>query len=76
MPANADLIGHFEEVKDVHLFRRVISTGQQGVQVWDGWRNTLLIDHIIQVSGGIKGQKSRPLTGDSGVEGFHLQSPN
>lgn len=60
---NADLIRHFQEVKDVHLCRRVISTGQQGMEVWDRWRNTLLIDHVIQVSVRIKGQKYRPPTG-------------
>lgn len=52
--------------------------------MWDRWRNTLLIDHIIQVSVRIKGQKSRPPTGDraflatvvslSSVEGPNLHS--
>lgn len=53
----ADLIGHFQEVKDVHFCRRVISTGQQSVQVWDGWRNALPVDHIVQVSANINRQQ-------------------
>lgn len=50
----ANLIGHFQKVKDVHLCRRVISTGQQGVEVWDRWRNALFVDHIVQISAKIK----------------------
>lgn len=55
----ADLIRHFQEVKDVHLCRRVISTGQQSMEVWDRWRNALLVDHIVQVPVKIKGQQYR-----------------
>ena len=66
---SADLIGHFEEVEDVHLFRRFISTSQQGVEMWDRGRDTLLIDHIIQVPVGIgEMAASYPLLSD-GLEG-------
>lgn len=56
----ADLIGHFQEVKDVHFCRRVISTGQQSVKVWDRWRDALPVDHIVQVSAKINRQQYRP----------------
>lgn len=46
-PESADLIGHLQEVEDVHFGWRVISTSQQGMEVWDRRRNTLLVDHII-----------------------------
>lgn len=61
---SADLIRHLQEVKDVHLLRRVISAGQQGMEVWDRRRDTLLIDHIVQVSVRSEGQTSRSHTGD------------
>lgn len=56
----ADLIGHSQEVKDVHLCGRVISTGQQSMEVWDRWRNALPVDHIVQVSASIKGEQYSP----------------
>lgn len=34
------------------------------MEVWDRRRDTLLIDHIIQVSVRIEGQESRSPTGD------------
>lgn len=63
-PEGADLIGHLQEVKDVHFRGRVISTSQQGMEVWDRRGNTLFVDHIIQVSVGIEGQKAGLPTGN------------
>lgn len=63
----ADLIRHLQEVKDVHLCRRVISASQQGMEVGDRRRNTLLIDHIVQVSARIKGQKAGSPPGNRDV---------
>lgn len=45
----SDLIGRLDEVEDVDVRRRIISTCQEGMQVRDGWSHRLFVYNIIQV---------------------------
>lgn len=46
----SDLIGRPDEVEDVDLWWRLVSTGQQRVEMGGGWSHSLFVHNIVQVS--------------------------
>lgn len=47
--SQSDLVGRLDEIKDVDLRWRIISTRQQGMQVRDGRSYCLFVHNIIQI---------------------------